>query len=97
MSCFVCPACGHSEEIFARGGGRVLAQREGLPFLGEIPVLSALRSTGDLGKPLVLTEPESPVAQAFVTMARRLACALSVRNLPDPGTAKRSSKLAVLK
>jgi hypothetical protein len=37
------------------------------------------------------------VARIFQGMARRLACALSVRNLPDPGTAKRSSKLSVLK
>jgi ATP-binding protein involved in chromosome partitioning len=97
MSFFACPACGHHEEIFARGGGRALAEREGLPFLGEIPVLSAVRGAGDRGKPLVLAEPESAVAQAFVGIARRLACAISVRNLPDPGTAKRSSKLAVLK
>jgi ATP-binding protein involved in chromosome partitioning len=97
MSTFVCPACGHHEDIFARGGGRALAEREGLPFLGEIPVLSAVRGAGDRGKPLVLAEPESAVAQAFVAIARRLACAISVRNLPDPGTAKRSSRLAVLK
>ena len=97
MSYFACPSCGHHEEIFARGGGRKLAEREGLPFLGEIPMLSSVRSRGDAGKPIVLAEPESEVAQAFRGMARQIACALSVRNLPDPGTAKRSSKLAVLK
>jgi ATP-binding protein involved in chromosome partitioning len=97
MSYFACPKCGHHEEIFARGGGRKLAEREGLPFLGEIPVLSEVRSRGDAGKPIVLAEPESDVAQTFRAIARRLACALSVRNLPNPGTAKRSSKLSVLK
>jgi ATP-binding protein involved in chromosome partitioning len=97
MSTFVCPKCGHHEEIFARGGGARLAEREGVPFLGEIPMLSSVRGSGDGGKPIVLAEPESPVARTFVAMARRLACALSVHNLPDPGTAKRSSKLAVLK
>jgi ATP-binding protein involved in chromosome partitioning len=97
MSYFACPECGHREEIFARGGGRRLAEREGLPFLGEIPMLSSVRSRGDNGKPIVLAEPESEVAQVFVGMARQIACALSVHNLPDPGTAKRSSKLAVLK
>ena len=97
MSYFACPKCGHHEEIFARGGGRALAQREGLPFLGEIPMLSSVRGCGDGGKPIVLAEPDSPVAQTFVAMAGQVACALSVRNLPDPGTAKRSSKLSVLK
>jgi len=97
MSCFACPKCGHEEAIFARGGGRRLAEREGLPFLGEIPVLSSVRSSGDNGKPIVVGEPESPVARTFCAIARKLACALSVRNLPDPGTAKRSHKLSVLK
>jgi ATP-binding protein involved in chromosome partitioning len=96
MSYFACPKCGHHEEIFARGGGRKLAEREGLPFLGEIPVLSEVRSRGDAGKPIVLAEPESEVAKTFRGIARKIACDLSVRNLPDPGTAKRSSKLSVL-
>ena len=97
MSTFTCPKCGHHEEIFARGGGRRLAEREGLTFLGEIPILSSVRSSSDSGKPIVLAEPDSPVSQSFVAIAQRVACALSVHNLPDPGTAKRSSKLAVLK
>jgi ATP-binding protein involved in chromosome partitioning len=97
MSYFACPKCGHHEEIFAHGGGRALAEREGLPFLGEIPMLSAVRSGGDSGKPIVLAEPNAEVSQVFRGIARQIACALSVRNLPDPGTAKRSSKLAVMK
>jgi ATP-binding protein involved in chromosome partitioning len=97
MSSFTCPKCGHHEEIFAHGGGRRLAEREGLPFLGEIPLLSAVRGSGDRGKPIVLAEPESEMAQIFGAIAQRIACALSVRNLPDPGTGKRSSKLSVLK
>jgi ATP-binding protein involved in chromosome partitioning len=97
MSYFACPQCGHHEEIFARGGGRRLAERENLPFLGEIPMLSAIRGGGDAGKPVVLSEPDSDVARAFRAIAEKVACSLSVRNLPDPGTAKRSSKLSVMK
>jgi ATP-binding protein involved in chromosome partitioning len=97
MSYFVCPGCGHHEEIFARGGGRRLAEREGLPFLGEVPMLSSVRSRGDAGQPIVLAEPASAVAQIFRGMARQIACALSVRNLPDTGAVKRSSRLAVLR
>lgn len=97
MSYFACPKCGHHEEIFAHGGGRKLAEREGLPFLGEIPMLSQVRSRGDAGQPIVLAEPDSEVAQSFRGIARKIACSLSVQNLPDPGTAKRSSKLSVMK
>ncbi|HEY5283566.1 MAG TPA: Mrp/NBP35 family ATP-binding protein, partial [Polyangia bacterium] len=97
MSYFACPKCGHHEEIFAHGGGRRLAEREGMTFLGEIPMVSSVRSGGDSGKPIVLGDPASPVAQSFVAIAQRVACALSVLNLPDTGKVKRSSKLAVLK
>jgi ATP-binding protein involved in chromosome partitioning len=97
MSYFACPRCGHREEIFAHGGGARLAEREGVPLLGEIPMVSSVRGSGDAGKPIVLAQPESEVARTFAAIAGRLACALSVRNLPDPGTAKRSSKLAVLR
>jgi ATP-binding protein involved in chromosome partitioning len=97
MSYYLCPSCGHQEEIFSRGGGRKLAEREGLRFLGEIPLLSSVRGGGDAGKPLVLAEPSSPAAQTFIAIAQQVACALSVRNLPDPGTARRSSRLSVLK
>jgi MinD-like ATPase involved in chromosome partitioning or flagellar assembly len=56
-----------------------------------------VRGAGDNGRPIVLAEPESPPARAFSAIAERVACALSVRNLPDPGSAKHSSKLSVLK
>jgi ATP-binding protein involved in chromosome partitioning len=75
MSFFACPKCGHHEEIFAHGGGRRLAEREGLAFLGEIPLLSAVRGGGDNGKPIVLAEPDSAASQAFAAIAGRVACA----------------------
>jgi ATP-binding protein involved in chromosome partitioning len=84
MSFFACPKCGHREEIFAHGGGRRLAERENLPFLGEIPLLSAVRGAGDNGRPILLAEPESVASRAFSAIAGRVACALSVLNLPDP-------------
>ena len=97
MSYYLCPSCGHHDEIFSHGGGRKLAEREGVAFLGEVPILPGVRGGGDLGKPIVLAEPASPVAQLFTDIAQKVACSLSVLNLPDPGTAKRSSKLSVLK
>jgi ATP-binding protein involved in chromosome partitioning len=97
MSYYLCPKCGHEEEIFSRGGGRKLAEREGLRFLGEVPLQPAVRSGGDAGKPVVLADSASPVARVFVDIAQQVACALSVHNLPDPGPAKRSSKLSVLR
>ncbi len=97
MSQYVCPSCGHHDEIFSRGGGRRLADREKVPFLGELPLVSAARVAGDQGKPVVLAQPDSAVAGAFLAIARQVACALSVRNMPEPGSGKRSSKLTLIR
>jgi ATP-binding protein involved in chromosome partitioning len=95
MSHYVCPACGHHDEIFSRGGGRALAEREKVPFLGEIPIETRVRGAGDAGKPVVLAAPDSKVAQTFLSVASQIACALSVRNVPPPGAGIRSSKLVI--
>jgi ATP-binding protein involved in chromosome partitioning len=97
MSYYVCPSCGHHEEIFSRGGGRALATRENVPFLGEVPLHPTVRSGGDAGKPIVLQAPDSPIAQTFRSIARQVACALSVRNMPEPGAGKRSGKLTLIR
>jgi ATP-binding protein involved in chromosome partitioning len=95
MSGYVCPSCGHHDEIFARGGGKVLAARENVPFLGEVPINPSIRGGGDAGKPIVLASPDAPVAQVFRGIARSVACALSVRHGPEAG--KRSGKLTLIR
>jgi ATP-binding protein involved in chromosome partitioning len=97
MSGFVCPSCGHHEEIFLQGGGRKLAEREGITFLGEVPLQGAVARAGDAGKPVVLSDPESQIAQIFHGIASAVACQLSVRNTPEPTSGKRSSKLAMIR
>jgi ATP-binding protein involved in chromosome partitioning len=97
MSGFVCPSCGHHEEIFLRGGGRKLAERAGIPFLGEIPLQPAISRGGDAGLPVVLADPGSKVSEIFAGIAEAVACRLSVRNVPAPGSGKRSSKLALIR
>jgi ATP-binding protein involved in chromosome partitioning len=97
MSGFVCPSCGHHEEIFQRGGGRRLAARAGIPFLGEIPLQPTISRAGDEGTPIVIREPESKVAELFAGIASAVACSLSVRNGPAQGGGKRSAKLALIR
>jgi ATP-binding protein involved in chromosome partitioning len=97
MSGYVCPSCGHHEEIFLRGGGRKLAERSGLTFLGEIPLQPAVSRGGDAGTPVVLSDPGSRVAEIFLDVARTIACQLSVRNTPIPGAGKRSAKLTLIR
>ena len=38
MSGYVCPCCGEVSNIFSTGGGEEMAKREGIPFLGRMPL-----------------------------------------------------------
>jgi ATP-binding protein involved in chromosome partitioning len=60
-------------ELFGRGGGQALADDLGVPLLGQLPLVPALRQGGDDGRPIVVAEPDSDVAVAFDALARRLA------------------------
>jgi len=74
MSTFICPKCGHEEHIFGDGGVRREAEKLGLPFLGALPIALEVRLAGDSGVPVAATD--SPVAEAYLRMARRLMQAL---------------------
>src|SRR6478752_5304052 len=63
MSYYVCPSCGHHDEIFARGGGQLLAKELSAHFLGEVPIDSKVRHGGDSGRPVVVGAPESEHAK----------------------------------
>ncbi len=78
MSYFVCNGCGKQHEIFSRGGAQRAADSFGVPFLGEIPVVSAIREGGDKGVPILAQEPDSPTGKAFLEAAARLAGQLSI-------------------
>jgi ATP-binding protein involved in chromosome partitioning len=65
-------------DIFGAGGGERLANEAGVPFLGAIPMDPTVRAGGDLGKPVVVTDPASPVAQALRAVAESIAAKVSV-------------------
>lgn len=72
MAYYICPKCGHREYIFGQGGGHAEAQRQHIPFLGEIPLDPKLREGGDAGVPIVIADPAAPAAQEFAKIADRL-------------------------
>jgi ATP-binding protein involved in chromosome partitioning len=71
MSYFTAPN-GERIEIFGHGGGRVEAERQKIPFLGEIPIYMEIRLGGDSGVPVVVSHPNQPFGQAFVRVAELL-------------------------
>lgn len=71
MSHFICPHCGTRTAVFGEGGGRRLAAKLGVPFLGEVPLVPEVQKGGDTGRPVVLEEG-SPAARAFQEIAEQL-------------------------
>jgi ATP-binding protein involved in chromosome partitioning len=69
MSYHLCNGCGARAELFGHGGGERMARQFGVPFLGEIPLVRAIRSAGDAGTPIVVAEPDHPQSRAFLDLA----------------------------
>jgi ATP-binding protein involved in chromosome partitioning len=72
MSYFVCPKCGERSDIFGHGGAEHEAERQGVPFLGAVPLHMEIRETSDAGRPVVATDPDGPHAKAFRDIAVRV-------------------------
>jgi len=80
MSHFVCPSCLHESDIFGSGGGERLAEQMQVTFLGRVPISEPLRVGGDTGVPIVLSDPTSAAATAFIAAAERAAAQVSIQS-----------------
>ena len=78
MSHFVCGKCDEKHYIFGEGGAKKISEKYNIPFLGEIPLNSGIMSGSDLGKPIMLTKPDSPSADAFRKAAKNIAAQCSI-------------------
>src|SRR6187549_3362817 len=78
MSYYSCTNCHHEADIFGHGGGEQLASEMKVPFLGRLPVYQPIREGSDVGVPLVVAEPASAAARAFLTIAERAAAQVSI-------------------
>lgn len=85
MSTFVCPHCGESTDIFAHGGAQQEAEKQGISFLGAVPLTQQLRHHCDEGRiPTFLQE--ASLAAPFVQIASRLSKMLTERALGKAGS-----------
>jgi ATP-binding protein involved in chromosome partitioning len=75
-----------TSDVFGSGGGAELAHQIGVPLLGSVPLDVRLREAGDLGEPLVLSDPDSPPAQAIRAIAERLAASRPPGDIKKPLT-----------
>jgi ATP-binding protein involved in chromosome partitioning len=73
MSYFICPNCEHKHRIFGVGGGQRLAEELDVPLLAEIPFFPGVLSGADRGEPIVVSDPETPAAEALLELAARVS------------------------
>jgi len=72
MSGLICPYCRHRIDIFKAGGGEQMAKDFNVPFLGSIPLDTAMVSACDSGRPFVQFNHQSPTVQAMISAFRPL-------------------------
>src|SRR5512133_2461035 len=68
-------------DLFGSGGGEQLAQAAHANFLGKVPIDQNVRIGGDSGKPILISHPDSPVANALRDIAKKIAAQISVAAL----------------
>lgn len=60
---------GKRYELFGSGGGEMLAHSLGVPLLGRVPLVPAVREGGDSGVPVEISDPSSEASKAFDALA----------------------------
>jgi ATP-binding protein involved in chromosome partitioning len=73
MSTHICSKCGHEEHIFGEGGADRMGKDYDVEVLGHLPLDIRIREETDSGKPTVVAEPESRIAEIYRGIARRVA------------------------
>jgi len=71
--------------IFGRQGAQNLAEDKGVPFLGALPLVQAVREASDLGRPAALQEG-TPIQQSIVEVTQNMVTQLLKRNTTLPPT-----------
>ena len=80
MSWFVCSRCGEEHHVFDHGQAERAARRLGVPYLGAVPIESAIREEADAGVPVVISRPDTPGAQALSKVASAIAARVAVQS-----------------
>lgn len=82
MAVHVCSECGHSEHLFGQGGGESIATQYKTKLLGSLPLDKQLREDTDAGRPAVIVDANSAVAEMYLAVADALMQALKDRDSP---------------
>ena len=92
MSYFECSKCNEKHYIFGKGGAEKISEKHNMPLLGAIPLNSGIMSGSDLGKPVMITQPDSPSAEAFTVAAKNIAAQCSIQHFKRQDETKAEAK-----
>ncbi|MED6317277.1 MAG: iron-sulfur cluster carrier protein ApbC [Pseudomonadota bacterium] len=70
MALHTCSNCNHTEAIFGKGGGEMIAEQYHVPLLGQLPLASGIRAQVDKGEPSVLADDE--FASYYINIAKNI-------------------------
>lgn len=79
MSYYLCPKCGHRDEVFDNAGGENAARKYNVPFLGRVPLNTQIREGMDRGRP-VATRDDTEFAAIYRGIAEKVAQQVSIQN-----------------
>lgn len=71
--------------IFGKNGAKDLAERQCVPFLGEVPLIQSIREAGDIGRPAALQD-NTLASRAYHKIAQNMVASLAERNTNLPPT-----------
>ena len=85
MSYFECSKCNEKHHIFGKGGAEEISEKHNMPLLGTIPLNSGIMEGSELGKPVMITQPDSPSAEAVTVAAKNIAaqCSIQARKVQE--------------
>jgi ATP-binding protein involved in chromosome partitioning len=79
MSYYIAPGTTDRQYIFGKEGGKRLAEEYDIPYLGQIPLVQAIREGGDEGVPVMMSDDEVS-KNAFLNFAGTAARSIAMRN-----------------
>lgn len=77
MSLFICPNCEHESHIFGHDGALRMAEDMKLPVLGQLPLHADICQLSDAGKPIVVSQPNSPFAGHYRSITQNILDSLT--------------------
>jgi ATP-binding protein involved in chromosome partitioning len=78
MSYLECPHCNEKIHTFGKGGGQRVSEQYNIPFIGEIPLHHQIMEGSDVGKPVLISHPNSNQSHVFSKVAKTVAGRISV-------------------